>query len=97
MLKHLRNWSLLSGLVAGNIVLALTYLGLVAFSMSYAALEVEFAQSVKNDEATVALSDVQYLSMLQTVTASDPAASGYVKPIAELFVPAAPATAINLR
>ena len=35
-------------------VLVVSYIGLIAVVMSYAALTVEFSQSVKNVEATVA-------------------------------------------
>ncbi|HVW82688.1 MAG TPA: hypothetical protein VHC68_01960 [Candidatus Paceibacterota bacterium] len=97
MRKYLRNWSILSALVAGNVALALTYLGLVAFSMSYAALEVEFSQSVKDDQASVATLDARYLAQIARITQSDPTAAGYAAPVAERYVPAAPATALNLR
>ena len=43
--------SLISGAVA---VLAVSYIGLIAVVMSYAALTVEFSQSVRNDESAVA-------------------------------------------
>jgi hypothetical protein len=97
MRKRLSAWSLLSALAAGNVVLALSYLGLVAFSMSYAALEVEFSQSVKDDQAAVAALDARYLAALRAITASDYSTLGYAPPAAEFYVPAAPATAINLR
>ena len=97
MSNRLRNWSPLSALVMGNVGLVLVYLGLVAFSMSYAALEVQSAQSVKGEEAQVATLDTQYLAAIAAVTESDPAALGYAAPVATLFGPGTPATAINLR
>ena len=44
--------SLVSGAVA---ILVVAYIGLIAVVMSYAALTVEFSQSVRNDEAAVAV------------------------------------------
>ncbi len=76
--------SICSGVVA---VLAITYIGLIAVVMSYAVLTVEFSQSVRNDEATVATLESQYLTAIARITATDYAAAGYTKPIAETFVP----------
>ena len=36
-------------------ILLVAYIGLIAVVMSYAALTIEFSQSVKNDEAAVAV------------------------------------------
>ena len=84
--------ALCTGTVA---VLAVSYIGLIAVVMSYAALTVEFSQSVRNDEAEVALLEQQYLSAVAGVAGTDYATAGYVKPLAELFVPTASVTALR--
>jgi len=58
-------------------------------------LEVQFSQSVKDDEASVATLDTQYLAALQAITSSNYLTLGYAKPVAESFVPSAPVTALN--
>lgn len=84
--------SICSGAVA---VLAIIYIGLIAVVMSYAVLTVEFSQSVRNDEATVAALESQYLTAVARITATNYVAAGYVKPIAEAFVPAGSVTALT--
>ena len=84
--------SLCSGTV---VVLAVAYIGLIAVVMSYATITVEAAQSVRNDEATVATLESQYLASIARVTATDYTVAGYAKPIAEVFVPAESVTALR--
>ncbi|MHB8660936.1 MAG: hypothetical protein ACYC75_03330 [Minisyncoccota bacterium] len=76
-------------------VLLVTYIGLIAAVMSYAALTVEFSQSVKNDEGTVATLESQYLASVERITNTDYQTEGYTAPIAEIFVPAKSATALR--
>jgi hypothetical protein len=84
--------ALCSGTVA---VLIVAYIGLIAVVMSYAALTVEFSQSVRNDETAVALLEEQYFAAVARTTGTDYAAAGYTKPVAELFVPAVSVTALR--
>ena len=77
--------SLCSGTVA---VLAVSYIGLIAVVMSYAALTVEFSQSVRNDETTVAVLEQRYISTMTHITGTDYSAMGYTKPLVEVFVQA---------
>ena len=84
--------SLLSGAVG---VLAVSYIGLIAVVMSYAALTVEFSQSVKNDEAAVAVLEGQYLASVSSIQDLDYRTAGYAAPIAQVFVPAASMTALR--
>ena len=63
--------------------------------MSYAALTVEFSQSVRNDEATVATLESRYLATVAEITTTDFAAAGYALPIAEVFVSAKSVTAVR--
>lgn len=56
--------------------------------MSYAALTVEFSQSVRNDEATIAVLEGHYLATVARIANTDYIAAGYAKPLAEVFVPA---------
>ncbi len=84
--------SLAAGLVG---LLAICYLALIATVMSYAALTVEFGQSVKTDEAQVATLESAYLDAVEAVNGTDYAALGYKKPAAIAYVPAAAATALR--
>ena len=80
------------GLVA---VLGIAYMALIAVVMSYAALTVEFSQSVRNDEATVAVLESKYLSSVSEITSIDYIAAGYAQPINKLFVQVKNATALR--
>lgn len=80
------------GLVA---VLGLSYIGLIAVVMNYAALTVNFSQSVKNDEATVATLESQYLASVASITNTNYVALGYAQPIAQVFVPTSGVTALR--
>ena len=75
--------------------LALVYVGLIAVVMSYAVLTIEYAQSVKNDEAAVAQLESQYLSSVALVEGVDYRAAGHAKPAMKTFVPAASVTALR--
>lgn len=76
-------------------VLAIAYVGLIAMAMSYAAMTVEFAQSVRMDQAAIARLESDYLATLDGITDTDYAAEGYAKPAAPIYVPKAPATALR--
>lgn len=76
-------------------VLLVAYIGLIAVVMSYAALTIEFSQSVKNDEAAVASLESQYLATVARTTTTDYLAEGYAPPIAKIFVPAKSVTALR--
>lgn len=84
--------SLLSGIVG---VLAVVYIGLIAVVMSYAALTIEFSQSVKNDEAAVAALESQYLRGVAHIQSLDYHAIGYVAPFVKTFVPEKSVTALR--
>lgn len=75
--------------------LLVVYIGLIAVVMSYAALTVEFSQSVKNDEAAVATLESQYLAGVASITNTDYAAEGYAKPVAQAYVRAKSGTALR--
>ena len=84
--------ALCSGILA---VLAVAYVGLIAVIMSYAALTIEFSQSVRNDESKVAALEGQYLSSVAQITNTDYAAAGYALPVAKIFVQAKSVTALR--
>lgn len=75
--------------------LLVAYIGLIAVVMSYAALTVEFSQSVRNDGATVAILESEYLSSVARVTGTDYVSAGYTKPINETFVRTRSMTALR--
>ena len=77
------------------VVLMVTYVGLIAVVMSYAAMTIEFSQSVRNDEAVVATLEAQYLSTVARITTSDYTTAGYARPLTKVFVPAKSATALR--
>ena len=87
--------SILSFSVGMVAVLAVVYIGLIAVVMSYAALTVEFSQSVKDDEAAVAVLESQYLGNVAGIQGLDYHALGYAAPRAKTFVPAAAMTALR--
>ena len=76
-------------------VLLVTYIGLIAVVMSYAALTVEFSQSVRDDEAAVAKLEASYLAGVSRVTRTDYLAAGYAKPAATIFIREQGATALR--
>ncbi|MDD3531159.1 MAG: hypothetical protein PHV99_01005 [Candidatus Pacebacteria bacterium] len=76
-------------------VLLVSYIGLIAVVMSYAAFTVEFSQSVKNDEAAVAVLEGQYLAGVAHLTNIDYAALGYAKPVQKVFVREESVTALR--
>lgn len=77
------------------VALATTYIGLIAAVMSYARLTMEFSQSVKNDEAVVAVLENRYLAAVARITSTDYVAAGYVTPRREIFIPAQNVTALR--
>jgi len=76
-------------------VLGVAYIALVATVMSYAALTVEFSQSVRNDGTAVSALESRYLDIVASINDTDYAATGYVKPSVLVYVPKAPATALR--
>jgi hypothetical protein len=82
-------------LVGINVVLVVSYVGLIAIVMSYAALHVEFAQQVRSDEAVVAALEAEYLNTLSHITTTDYLAAGYEKPDVKVFVTGAGPTALR--
>lgn len=75
--------------------LAVVYIALIAIVMNYAALTVEFSQSVNTTEASVAILDSQYLSNVARIESLDYRTGGYVKPLTKIFVPAKSMTAVR--
>ena len=78
-----------------NGILVVGYLALIAVVMSYAALTVEFSQSVRSDEAAVAALETQYLNKVAEVSGADFKALGYTKPQSVAFVTAQSGTALR--
>ena len=83
---------LAAGLVGA---LVLVYLALIAVVMSYAALTVEFSQSVRNDEARVATLEARYLDRVAEISTLDYVSAGYTKPLAQIFVATKSGTALR--
>jgi len=81
-----------SGIVA---ILLVSYIGLIAVVMSYAALTVEFSQSVRNDESKVATLESEYLASVARTANTNYATAGYAKPLTKLFVRVQSATALR--
>ena len=76
-------------------VLAVVYIGMIAMVMSYAALTIEFTQSVKSDEAALAVLESHYLSNVSQIETLDYRTIGYAAPVAQIFVPATSMTALR--
>lgn len=84
--------ALCSGTVAA---LGVTYIALIAVVMGYAALTVSFAQSVKNDQAAVAILESRYLASIADIEKADYHTLGYAAPSAKRFVPGQSVTALR--
>lgn len=97
MRKVIQKVAFSSVAMSGGVVLllALVYIALIAVVMSYAAVTIEFTQSVRNDSSIVADLESQYLSMVSETTAIDFLAEGYVKPKAQIYVETKSATALR--
>jgi len=76
-------------------VLIVTYAGLIAVVMNYAALAIEFSQSARNEEAAVAALEGRYLAVIARITTTDYLAAGYVLPRTKTFVQMKSATALR--
>ncbi len=88
-------FSLLSVCYGAVGVLSVMYIGLIAVVMSYAALTVEFSQSVRNDGAAVAALEGQYLTSVARMTGTNYVDLGYTKPSAKVFVREQSVTALR--
>jgi hypothetical protein len=84
-------------LAMANGVLVVVYIGLVAVAMTYATLEVEFADSIKSDESSVATLESTYLQSVDRITMTNTSAAGYSTPLALVYVPGASETALSTR
>lgn len=76
-------------------VLLVTYIGLIAVVMSYAALTVEFSQSVKKNESMVATLEAKYLASVARITNTNYLTEGYTAPVSKTFVRAESVTALR--
>ncbi len=76
-------------------VLAVVYIGLIAVVMNYAATTIEFSQSVRTNSSLIAELESKYLATVSDVTNIDYVRAGYVKPVAQMFVPARSTTALR--
>lgn len=79
-------------------VLIVAYVGLMAFTMSFAVIHTQYAEQARDAEAQVGTLETQYFNAIARVDALDPAALGYVTPASRQFavIPAAPAVATAL-
>lgn len=94
MTRH-RSFSPLSICTSVVALLGVAYVALIAVVMSYAALTIEFSQSVRSDQAAVAALESQYLTAVAMVTNTDYGALGYTKPVQRVYVPSARLTALR--
>ena len=89
---HVSLPSIFCGIAA---MLAVVYVGLISVVMSYASLTVDFAQSIKDDEAVVATLESTYLTAIAHIHTSDYQALGYTVPGTKIFVPSESVTALR--
>ena len=93
--RFLTSFSVVPFCIGTVVILVVVYIGLIATVMSYAALTVEFSQSVKNNESTVAVLEGRYLEEVENITTTDYLAEGYAVPTAKTFVRAEGTTALR--
>jgi hypothetical protein len=79
-------YSIVSVCYGAVATLGTVYIGLIAVVMSYAALTVEFSQSVRNDEASIAALEARYLATVAEITSTDYTIAGYAKPVSLSYV-----------
>ena len=94
-IRHPFSFSAVSLGLGGVAILALSYITLIALVMGYAALTMEFSQSVRNDESTVAALESEYLAQVAGIATTNYVAAGYAKPSTEAYVPAESVTALR--
>jgi hypothetical protein len=85
MRNFLRTFSPVQWLTGVVVALVVTYIGLIAFVMSYAAIQTETAQSVRDSSAEVSLLETQYFDKTSALGAIDPGSLGYSAPIAKNY------------
>lgn len=90
-----RTFSLIPFCYATIAILLVVYIGLIATVMSYATITVEFSQSVRDNRATVAQLEKEYLSKMATISSTNYLAEGYAKPVSKVFVRAKEVTALR--
>jgi hypothetical protein len=81
----------LSSLVGGLLV---TYVGLMAFTMSYAVVHTQYAQQARDESGRIGNLEANYFTALAKVDSVDPTALGYKKPATRLFATLPSATAV---
>lgn len=92
---HHRKFSALSFSIGAVGALATVYVGLIAVVMTYAAFTVNFSQSVKDDEASIATLETRYLAAVAEIEHTDYRALGYAVPAITHFVHTESATALR--
>ena len=68
--------------------LGVFYVGLLAVTVFYASLRVEFADAFADQSARVGELETRYQSELATIAKTNPALLGYAKPVANRFAEA---------
>jgi len=86
MFNTFLRFSLLRAAYTAVGILLVSYIGLIAVVMTYAASTVAFTQSVRTSEAEVASLEAQYLNLVADITHTDYRAAGYAKPAIQVFV-----------
>ena len=83
----------LSGLVG---LLAVAYMALMAFTMTYAVIHTQYAEQARDAEAQVGTLETQYFNAISQIDHTDPVSLGYVQPTSPQFavVPNAPTVAV---
>ncbi len=60
-------------------ILLITYVGLLAFIMTYGAIQMQSAEALRDTRAHVATLDTKYFNMIASINQTDPATLGFVK------------------
>jgi len=68
------------------LLLLVSYVGLIAFVMSYGAVETETAQAVRDSSAQVSTLEGQYLAASAKLSVLNPSTIGYATPSDKSFV-----------
>ncbi len=67
-------------------ILLISYIALFAFVMTYAAMQMRFAESVRDTSAHVGVLESKYLGLVAKTNQINPTKLGYVKPASIAYV-----------
>ncbi|HQU07950.1 MAG: hypothetical protein B7X04_00805 [Parcubacteria group bacterium 21-54-25] len=79
-------------------MMVIAYIGLLAIAMTYGALQMQAAQSVRDTNAVVGTLETSYLAAITAINQTNPTTLGFTKPVAIAYVTgSSPQQMVSLR